>query len=176
MVKTHLTFLVAVGALLCINSAKAGGSASSQSFTNEITALTANNYDPEFQAMIGAVAPSSSPMRQLTSSSRRSPLIISEIMYHPQDRADGKNLEFVELFNTEPVEWDISGFRLEGEIDYTFPAGIILPGRSFAVVAAEPISLENEYGLTGIYGHYEGKLNNGGGELRLVNKRGGVLL
>lgn len=176
MVKTHLTFLIAVGALLCINSANAGGSASSQSFTNEITALTANNYDPEFQAMIGAVALSSGPMRQLTSSSRRSPLIISEIMYHPQDRADGKNLEFVELFNTEPVEWDISGFRLEGEIDYTFPAGIILPGRSFAVVAAEPISLENEYGLTGIYGHYEGKLNNGGGELRLVNKRGGVLL
>ena len=115
-------------------------------------------------------------MRQLNPSSRRSPLIISEIMYHPSDRADGKNLEFVELFNTEPVDWDISGFRLEGQIDYTFEAGTILPGRSFAVVAAEPASIEGEYGLTGVYGPCEGSLSNGGGTLRLINKRGGVLL
>jgi len=115
-------------------------------------------------------------IRQLNPSSRRSGLIISEIMYHPLDRTDSKDLEFVELFNTEPVDWDISGFRLEGQIDYTFDAGTILPGRSFAVVAAEPISLESEYGLTGIYGPYEGKLSNSGGALRLINKRGGVLL
>ncbi len=117
-----------------------------------------------------------SPMRQLNPSSRRSPLIISEIMYHPSERADGKNLEFVELFNTEPVDWDISGFRLEGQIDYTFESGTILPGRSFAVVAAEPTSIENEYGLSGVYGPFEGSLSNGGGTLRLINKRGGVLL
>ncbi|MBN2181745.1 MAG: lamin tail domain-containing protein [Sedimentisphaerales bacterium] len=115
-------------------------------------------------------------MRQLNPSSRRSPLIISEIMYHPSDRSDDKDLEFVELFNTEPVDWDISGFRLEGQVDYTFEEGSILPGRSFLVVAAEPASIENEYGLTDVYGPYEGKLNNGGGTLRLINKRGGVLL
>jgi hypothetical protein len=115
-------------------------------------------------------------MRQLNPSSRRSPLIISEIMYHPSDRTDGKNLEFVEFFNTEPVDWDISGFRLEGQIDYTFEAGTILPGRSFAVVAVEPTSLESEYGLSGVYGPCEGSLSNGGGTLRLINKRGGVLL
>jgi hypothetical protein len=116
------------------------------------------------------------PMRQLTPSSRRSPLILSEIMYHPVERTDGRDLEFVELFNTEPVDWDISGFRLEGQIDYTFPAGSILSGRSFAVVAAEPASIESRYGLTGVYGPCEGRLSNGGGTLRLVNNRGGVLL
>lgn len=116
------------------------------------------------------------PMRQLTPSSRRSPLIISEIMYHPLERTEGKNLEFVELFNTEPVDWDISGFHLEGEIDYTFSAGTILPGRSFAVVAAEPAAIESQYGLTGVYGPYQGKLSNSDGALHLVNKRGGVLL
>ena len=116
------------------------------------------------------------PMRQLTPSSRRSPLIISEIMYHPLQAMDGRNLEFVELFNTEPVDWDISGFRLEGQIDYTFPAETILPGRSFAVVAAEPASVQSQYGLTGVYGPYQGALDNAGGTLRLVNHRGGVLL
>jgi len=116
------------------------------------------------------------PMRQLTPSSRRSPLIFSEIMYHPLDRADGKDLEFVEVFNTEPVDWDIGGFRLEGEIDYTFPAGTVLAGRSFVVVAADPASLEGQYGLAGVCGPYQGRLSNGGGALRLVNHRGGVLL
>jgi hypothetical protein len=97
-------------------------------------------------------------------------------MYHPLERTDGKNLEFVELFNTEPVDWDIGGFRLEGQIDYTFAAGTILPGRSFAVVAAEPASIEEQYGLTSVYGPCQGNLDNGGGTLRLVNNRGGVLL
>ncbi len=116
------------------------------------------------------------PMRQLMPSSRRSPLIVSEIMYHPSERADGKNLEFVELFNTEPVGWDISGFRLEGTIQYTFPVGTTLPGRSFVVVAADPASLQAEYSLTDVYGPYQSKLSDGGGTLRLVNDRGGVLL
>src|SRR5262249_39639809 len=33
-------------------------------------------------------------------SSRRTGLTISEIMYHPRSRTDGRNLEFIELFNT----------------------------------------------------------------------------
>jgi hypothetical protein len=36
-------------------------------------------------------------------SSRRTGLVISEIMYHPAARADGKNLEFIEIFNSEPT-------------------------------------------------------------------------
>jgi len=41
----------------------------------------------------GADAPSvNGALRQCTPSSRRSPFIISEIMYHPLDRTDGVNL------------------------------------------------------------------------------------
>jgi len=32
-------------------------------------------------------------------SSRHGPIVISEIMYHPPPRTDGKNLEFIELYN-----------------------------------------------------------------------------
>ncbi len=154
----------------------AGGLALQQSLTNEITVVSTGDHDPVLTVTMNVVPPSYGSMRQLNPSSRRSPFIISEIMYHPSDRTDGKDLEFVELFNTEPVDWDISGFRLGGDIDYTFPAGTILPGQSFAVVATEPASMEIEYGLTGIYGPYQRELNNGGGALHLVNKRGGVLL
>lgn len=134
-------------------------------------------YAGDFESLaVSASTSSYGPMRQLTPSSRRSPLIVSEIMYHPPKGTDGKDLEFAELFNTEPVDWDISGFRLEGQITHTFRAGTILPGRAFAVVAAEPASMESQYGLTGVYGPYQGRLSNGGGALRLVNNRGGVLL
>jgi hypothetical protein len=155
MVKKYITLFFAVPVLLCIYPGFAGG------------------LEP---AAVSQSTTAYGPMRQLTPSSRRSPLIISEIMYHPLEATDGDDLEFVELFNTEPVDWDISGFRLEGQIDYTFSAGTVLPGRSFAVVAAEPASVESRYGLTGVYGPYQGKLDNGGGTLRLVNNRGGVLL
>jgi hypothetical protein len=155
MMKRYIAFLLAVPVLVGLHTARVSG------------------LEPP---IVSEASASYGPMRQLTPSSRRSPLIISEIMYHPRERTDGKNLEFVELFNTEPVAWDLSGFRLEGEIDYTFPSGTILPGRSFAVVATEPASQETEYGLTGVYGPYQGSLSNGGGTLRLLNQRGGVLL
>jgi hypothetical protein len=36
-------------------------------------------------------------------SSRRTGLAIPEIMYHPLPRQDGRNLEFIEWYNSEPV-------------------------------------------------------------------------
>jgi len=36
-------------------------------------------------------------------SSRRTGMVISEIMYHPPPRADGRNLEFVELYNAGSI-------------------------------------------------------------------------
>src|SRR6185295_17349676 len=45
-------------------------------------------------------------------SSRRTGLVLSEIMFHPTNRTDLRNLEFVELFNSNPWMEDISGYRL----------------------------------------------------------------
>ena len=130
---------------------------------------------PQNTMAAGATGPSSA-LRQMSPSSRRSPLIISEIMYHAQNRVDGKNLEFVELCNTEPVDWDISGFALAGDIEYIFPKGTILPARSFVVVAADPGAMQLQYSITGVLGPFTGRLANGGGALQLINRRGGVLV
>ena len=52
------------------------------------------------------------PFEPLGPSSRRTGLVISEVMYHPSFRPDGTNLEFVELFNTLPYFEELSGYRL----------------------------------------------------------------
>ncbi|MFT5241763.1 MAG: hypothetical protein ACI9X0_002750, partial [Kiritimatiellia bacterium] len=57
--------------------------------------------------------------RQLFPSSRMTPLIISEIMYHPADHPSGADHAFIELFNTEHVPHSLSGYRLSGDIDFT---------------------------------------------------------
>jgi hypothetical protein len=108
-------------------------------------------------------------------SSRRTGLTITEIMYHPAARSDGKNLEFVELFNSNPFFEDISGYRLSGEIDYTFPVGTVLGGGSFLVVAKAPADVRAVYGLTNVVGPFA-KTVGDSGTIRLRDKIDSVLL
>ncbi len=108
--------------------------------------------------------------------SRRTALVISEIMYHPRQRADGRDLEFIELFNSGPLDCDLSGYRLSGEVSYDFPAGTIIPAGGFLVVANNPADVAAVYGLSGVLGGYGGRLSDEGGTLRLRNARDAILL
>ena len=122
--------------------------------------------------IVGVVPNSSEP---LGPSSRRTPLAISEIMYKPAKRADGKNLEFVEIFNSNPFFHDLSGYQLVGEIQYTFPPKTELPGGGFMVVAAVPGDVQSVYGLPAVAGPYVGTLK-ANGTLQLLDEVGAVLL
>jgi len=112
--------------------------------------------------------------RQLGPSSRRTGLIISEIMYHPPD-PHGEDLEFIEITNTEPVPDDLSRYRLSGEIGFVFPEGTIIGGLDRLVVAADPSAVEAFYGITGVLGPFEDRLGNGGGTVRLRNQVDAIL-
>src|SRR5947208_175589 len=83
-------------------------------------------------------------------SSRKTGLVISEIMYKPAPRADGKDLEYLELFNSNPFLEDISGYRLSGDIDFRFPTNTTLPGGGFLVVASSPADIQSVYGITNV--------------------------
>lgn len=115
-------------------------------------------------APLELVRPRAEPIGPAT---RRGPFVFSEIHYHPSDRADGKNLEFIEIYNSQPWPEDLSGFRIEGEVRYTLPAGTRLASGARLVVAAVPADVMSVYGLTEVMGPWDGSLNNGGGELRL---------
>jgi hypothetical protein len=108
-------------------------------------------------------------------SSRKTPLVFSEIMYKPAVRTDTHNLEFVEVYNSNPWFEDLSGYRLAGDsISYTFPAGSVLPGGGLLVVAAAPDSLRQVYGITAL-GPYTGSLKKDS-TLELRDERNSLLL
>ena len=109
-------------------------------------------------------------------SGRRTGIAISEIHYHPADRSDGRNLRFVEIYNSNPFIEDISGWKFQGAIQYTLPSNTILAANSFLVVAAVPGDLEAVYGITGVLGGWTGNLPDSGGRLQLLKRSGAIVL
>ena len=111
-------------------------------------------------------------------SSRSTAIVISEIMYHPTNRVDGKNLEFIELYNSNPWVEDLGGYQLTGAINYTFPSNTTMPALSYRVVAASPADVQSVYGFSGALGPWAGTngLPNGTGLIRLRNRVGAILL
>jgi hypothetical protein len=113
----------------------------------------------------------------LGASSRRHGVVISEVMYHPTNRVDGRNLEFIEIYNAQPWFEELGGWRISGAIDYVFPPNTVLGARSFLVVAANPTDFRKSYTFTNVFGPFLGSngLQNSSGTLRLRNSRDAIL-
>ncbi len=103
------------------------------------------------------------PHEILGPSARKTMISISEIMYKPAPRTDGKNLEFLEIYNSNPWFQDISGYQIAGgNINYTFPPGTVMQGGAFLVLAAVPADIASVYGITNVMGPYTGSLKKTG--------------
>src|SRR5262245_31655169 len=109
-------------------------------------------------------------------SSRGTGLVISEIMYHPAPRGDGRLLEFIEIYNSQAFSEDLTGHRISGDADYKFPAGTILSAGAFLVVAPSPGDIQAVYGITNVIGPFTNNLPNDSGMVRLRNELDAVLL
>ncbi|MGV3533639.1 MAG: lamin tail domain-containing protein, partial [Chthoniobacteraceae bacterium] len=103
----------------------------------------------------------------ITARGADSVLVFNEIHYHPANEA--AETEWVELRSLQGVDVDISGWRIEGGIQYTFPAGTVMPGGGHVVIAAVPGQ------ITGALGPFTGKLNNAGDLLRLIHRSGRLM-
>lgn len=108
-------------------------------------------------------------------SSRRTPIAISEIMYKPANRPDGRNTEFIELYNSNPWPEDVSGYRLASQIDYVIPANTKIPSQGYLVIAANPADLQFVYGLPTVFGPYNHSLKTSG-TVKLHDEQGSLLL
>ncbi len=126
----------------------------------------------DFGEVTGAGVSAALPFEPLGPCSRRTGLVISEIMYHPTNAL----LKFIELFNSLGVPQDISGYKIKGSADYTFPAGTVIPGGGFLVVARSPTDLQSTYGLTGVLGPYNDTLPGDKGTVKLVHWNSAELL
>src|SRR5262245_3331461 len=117
------------------------------------------------------------PRETLGPSSRRHGVVISEVMYHPTNRTDSRNVEFIEIYNTQPWFEELGGWRISGAIDYSFPSNTILQARSFLVVAANPTDFRAVYSFTNVFGPFANSngLQNSSGTLRLRNNRDAIV-
>ncbi len=146
-------------------------------------ALTAGNSTSntvaqfrDFASASGGITTNATlPFEPLGPSSRRTALVISEIMYNPPAAWGTNSQEFVELWNSGLITEDLTGHKLSGEISYTFPSNTKLAPGQFLVVAKDPVAAQSFYGITCL-GPYTNKLSNSGGTLRLLNELGGRLL
>ena len=97
----------------------------------------------------------------------------NEVMYHPATNEPA--MEWVELYNQMSYDMDISGWRLDDGIDFIFPEGTLIRGRSYLVVASDPAVLQAATGLAGVLGPCTSRLSNAGETIELKNNNGRLM-
>ncbi|HMJ88430.1 MAG TPA: lamin tail domain-containing protein, partial [Candidatus Acidoferrum sp.] len=168
-----LTWLQLGTVTLNVSSVNLGFAVSS--FTNGLTARGQFRDYTVVETNAQVVTSLSFASEPLAACSRATQMVFSEVMYKPGALYGTNNIEFVEIYNSNPFFEDISGYRLSGVIDFAFPAGTIIGGNQFIVIAKDPAAVQAYYGITGVMGPYAGTLP-AEGTLRLRNEYNGVLL
>ncbi len=100
------------------------------------------------------------------------PVTFNELFYNPPS---GQDLEWIELHNPMVLDMDLSGWRIEGGVAYSFAEGTVLPARGYLVVASDPGALADQTGLADAWGPFDGNLSNGGERLDLRNNGGRLI-
>ncbi|MEJ6561719.1 MAG: lamin tail domain-containing protein, partial [Akkermansiaceae bacterium] len=104
-------------------------------------------------------------------------LVVSELMYHPDDDA----FEFLEILNTSALTLDLEGMSFTAGITFTFPAGE-LPAGERIVIARDLTAFRSRYGASPIVaGEYQAsdgsnKLSDKGEQLILLDALGSQIL
>ncbi|WP_297491239.1 glycosyl hydrolase family 18 protein [Thermococcus sp.] len=120
--------------------------------------------------------------RQISVQPKNPPrVVINEIMYWPSQGDDGYG-EWVELYNPNDFEVDVSGWWLgSGSGGYTFPTGTVIPAKGFLVVAKDSdwligrYSTEPRFDGSAVYGNASFILDDGGGSVSLKSAGGAVV-
>ncbi len=109
----------------------------------------------------------------LTATPASGAVVIHEIMYHPASERDAE--EFLELRNAGDAPVNLSGWRLDDGVVYTFGA-VVVPAGGYVVVAANRTAFRERYPeVTAVVGDWDGALSNWGERIRLRDA-GGVIV
>jgi Lamin Tail Domain/CotH kinase protein len=123
-----------------------------------------------------------------------SQVVINEIHYHPVELpafdANGNPVfqgtatpadftddvhEFIELRNAGGASVDVSGWKISGGVDFTFPAGTTIAAGGYKAIAKNPARISAVYAASGVLGPWSGTLKNGGETVRLENGAGATV-
>src|SRR5438067_4282063 len=100
-------------------------------------------------------------------------VIISEIMFHPSSGDDGQ--EYVELYNKGDATADLTGWKFDQGVNFTFNGGTLDPG-SYLVVASNLSKFNAKYpGVTNVVGNWTGTLSNSGEQIELIDSLGATV-
>jgi hypothetical protein len=76
--------------------------------------------------------------------------------------------EWIELYNRSAAPVNLAGWSLTDGIDYTFPAGTIIPAGGYLVVAADAAALQAKYSGISIIGNFNRSLSNSSDRIVLL--------
>ncbi|HEY7115583.1 MAG TPA: lamin tail domain-containing protein [Tepidisphaeraceae bacterium] len=127
----------------------------------------------------GKLYPMTTPTLGASNSGPRiGPAIISEIMYHPVGATTNEDLQYIEVQNVTDTALDVSGWRFDNGIDFSFPAGTVLAAHEPIVVvhfdpadATRLAAFRSAYGIDAgvrIVGPWSGTLSDIGETVRLA--------
>lgn len=108
----------------------------------------------------------------VVSAGPESVVTFNELHYHPAAAQTAG--EWIELHNQHAVDVDLSGWRLDGGVDFSFPAGTVIRGGKYLVIAAEPLAFNGATGITAL-GPFANLLADGGEKVTLKNKNGRIM-
>lgn len=93
-------------------------------------------------------------------------VVLNEIHYNGANNTVPD--EFIEIYNPRETAQDLSGWRLQGGVDFIFPPGSVVSGRGFIVVAQDPSTVSKVYSVQAL-GPWSGSLNSDGETVTLRN-------
>lgn len=96
--------------------------------------------------------------------------VLNEIHYAPADKTSRE--EFVELLSVSDGSVDLSGWRITGGIEFTFPNGTTLAPGGYVVVAEDPAVMATRFGYAKALGPFSGGLRSTGDSLILRDPDG----
>ena len=89
------------------------------------------------------------------------------------------DFEFLELLNNSDKTLNLSGLKISGEVRFSFLDGndkTLSPGSRF-LIAGNALAFSRRYDSNlSLVGEYSGKLNNGGGNLKITDQKGEIIL
>ena len=148
------------------------------------TRLTVRSFDATKRQVASGGPRMSSPWSRAVTASftlRPSPIVVSELMYHPAPPPAGSpypsgSFEFIELENISDRVVDLVGSRFVRGVQFVFAAGgaitQVAPG-GHVLLVRDPAAFASRYpGVTGVAGTYDGDLAGDGERLTMLGPVG----